>query len=122
MAENRDFMNAAYEADQSLLKVLDALDRLEQSLRQQDELSELISQCMLQIDLGSMQNPQAATMKLMELGLPVWADPSRCADELEAERDREFARAEEAYREAEEMAVRCEEKLKKAEKGPLASE
>ena len=114
MAENRDFMSAAYEADQSLLKVMEALDRLEQSLRLQDELSELISQCMLQIDLGSMQNPQAVALKLMELGLPVWADPSRCADELEAERDREFARAEEAYREAEEMAVRCEEMLEKA--------
>lgn len=114
MAEDRAFMTAAYEADQSFLKVTEALDRLEQSLRLQDELSELISQCMLQVDLGSMQNPQAATMKLMELGLPVWADPSRCADELEAERDREFARAEEACREAEEMAARCEEMLGKA--------
>ena len=115
MAESRTFMSAAYEADQSLLKVMKALDRVEQSLRLQDELSELISLCMFQADLGAMQNPQAATMKLMELGLPVWADPSRCADELEAERDREFARAEEACREAEEMAVRCEDMLKKAE-------
>lgn len=114
MTENTPFMTAAYEADQSLLKVKEALDRLEQSLRLQDELSELISQCMLQVDLGSMQNPQAVTMKLMELGLPVWPDPSRCADELEAERDREFARAEEAYREAEEQAARCEEMLEKA--------
>lgn len=115
MTENTSLITAAYEADQSLLKMMEALDRLEQSLRKQDELSELISQCMLQVDLGSMQNPQAATMKLMELGLPVWADPSRCADELEAERDREFSRAEEACREAEEMAARCEEMLGKAE-------
>jgi hypothetical protein len=115
MAESRAFMTAAYEADQSFLKVTEALDRLEQSLRLQDELSELISQCMLQADLGSMQAPQAVALKLMELSLPVWADPSRCADELEAERDREFARAEEACREAEEMAARCEEMLGKAE-------
>jgi hypothetical protein len=118
MAEDRAFMTAAYEADQSFLKVTEALDRLEQSLRLQDELSELISQCMLQVDLGSMQNTQAVTMKLMELGLPVWPDPSRCTDELEAERDREYARAAEAYREAEEMAVRCEEMLEKAEVSP----
>ena len=121
MAEDRAFMTAAYEADQSFLKVTEALDRLEQSLRLQDELSELISQCMLQTDLGSMQTPQAVAMKLMELGLPVWADPSRCADELEAERDREFSRAEEACREAEEQAVRCEEMLGKAENCPLFS-
>ena len=114
MTENKAFMTAAYEADQALLKMKEALDRLEQSLRQQDELSELISQCMLQVNLGSMQNPQAVTMKLMELGLPVWPDPSRCTDELEAERDREYARAEDAYREAEELASRCEEKLEKA--------
>ncbi|MBR5881948.1 MAG: hypothetical protein IKY97_00485 [Mailhella sp.] len=114
MTENKPFMTAVYEADQSLLKMMEALDRLEQSLRQQDELSELISQCMLQVNLGSMQNPQAVTMKLMELGLPVWPDPSRCTDELEAERDREYARAEEAYREAEELAVLCEEMLEKA--------
>ena len=114
MAENKAFMTVAYEADQFLLKMKEALDRLEQSLRQQDELSELISQCMLQINLGSMQNPQAVALKLMELGLPVWADPSRCADELEAERDREFARAKEACREAEEMAAHCEEMLGKA--------
>ena len=114
MTEDKDFMTAAYEADQFLLKMKEALDRLEQSLRQQDELSELISLCMLQVDLGSMQTPQAVTMKLMELGLPVWADPSRCTDELEAERDREFARAEEAYREAEKMSALCEERLGKA--------
>jgi hypothetical protein len=114
MAENRAFMSTAYEADLSLLKMKEALDRLEQSLRLQDELSELISQCMLQVNLGSMQNPQAVTMKLMELGLPVWPDPSRCTDELEAERDREYARAEELYSEAEELASRCEEMLEKA--------
>ncbi|MBR6625433.1 MAG: hypothetical protein IKL01_04410 [Mailhella sp.] len=115
MTENTSLMAAVYEADQSLLKMMEALDRLEQSLRKQDELSELISQCMLQVNLGSMQNPQAVTMKLMELGLPVWPDPSRCTDELEAERDREYAKAEKAYREAEELAVLCEEMLKKAE-------
>ena len=115
MTENTSLMAAVYEADQSLLKMMEALDRLEQSLRKQDELSELISQCMLQVNLGSMQNPQAVVMKLMELGLPVWTAPSRCADELEAERDREFARAEETCREAEEMAARCEDMLKKAE-------
>ena len=114
MTENTAFMTAAYEADQSFSKMKEALDSLEQSLRLQDELSALISQCMLQVNIGSMQNPQAVIMKLMELGLPVWPDPSLCIDELEAERDREYARAEEAYRKAEALAARCEEMLEKA--------
>ena len=115
MTKDKAFMTAAYEAGRYLSLMEDALGRLEQSLLRQDELSSLISLCMLQADLGSMQNPQAVTMKLMELGLPVWADPSRCTDELEAERDREFARAEEAYREAEKMSALCEDRLGKAD-------
>ena len=111
---NDALMHALGETDHAFIKMKEALDRLDDSLRRQDELSELISLCMLQENLGSMQNPQAVTMKLMELGLPVWPNPSRCTDELENARDKEAARAEEALQEAEENAARCEEMILKA--------
>ena len=83
MQEEHDVMNALREADLALARMREGLAELERSLEEQDELTGLISQCMLQVNLGSMQNPLPVTMKLMALNLPVWPDPSKNVDELE---------------------------------------
>ena len=109
------FLTAAREADLSFNDMKEGLTALEESLRIQDELTELISLCLLQVNLGSMQIPLPVSMKLMALALPVWVDPSRCADELEAARDREAFRAEKLLAGIEKNAARCEQMLKQAE-------
>ena len=109
------FLTAAREADLSFNDMKEGLAALEESLRMQDELTELISLCLLQVNLGSMQIPLPVSMKLMALALPVWVDPSRCADELEAARDREAFRAEEVLTRIEKSAARCEQMLEQAE-------
>ena len=114
MQEERDVMNALREADLALARMREGLAELERSLEEQDELTGLISQCMLQVNLGSMQNPLPVTMKLMALNLPVWPDPSKNVDELENARDREAAKAERLLREVQSHADLCEALLEKA--------
>ena len=114
MQKERDVMNALREADLALARMREGLAELERSLEEQDELTGLISQCMLQVNLGSMQNPLPVTMKLMALNLPVWPDPSKNVDELENARDREAAKAESLLREVQSHADLCEALLEKA--------
>lgn len=114
MLEERDAMNALREAELALARMQEGLAELERSLDVQDELTELISQCMLQVNLGSMQNPLPVTMKLMALNLPVWPDPSKNVDELENARDREAAKAESLLREVQSHADLCEALQEKA--------
>ena len=119
MQEEHDVMNALREADLALARMREGLAELERSLEEQDELTGLISQCMLQVNLGSMQNPLPVTMKLMALNLPVWPDPSKNVDELENARDREAAKAEEILKGIEESAAQCEEWQKSAVEGSI---
>lgn len=114
MQEEHDVMNALREADLALARMREGLAELERSLEEQDELTGLISQCMLQVNLGSMQNPLPVTMKLMALNLPVWPDPSKNVDELENARDREAAKAERLLHEVQSRADLCEALLEKA--------
>ena len=108
---NDAFNKAGREAELTLTRMQDALARLESSLALQDELTELICLCMAHSGMGNMDNPLPATMKMMSMSLPVWPDPSKNIDELEAARDREFAVAEATLHEIEEHSTLCEELL-----------
>ena len=111
---NTDAFNSiGREAELTLTRMQDALARLNASLALQDELTELISLCMAHSGMGNMDNPLPATMKMMSMSLPVWPDPSKNIDELEAARDREFAVAEDILREIEEHTTLCEELLQR---------
>jgi hypothetical protein len=107
------FNNTGREAELTLTRMQDALARLNASLELMDELTELISLCMAHSGMGNMDNPLPATMKMMSMSLPVWPDPSKNIDELEAARDREFAVAEAILHEIEEHAALCEELLQR---------
>lgn len=112
---NTDAFNSiGREAELTLARMQDALARLNASLALQDELTELISLCMAHSGMGNMDNPLPATMKMMSMSLPVWPDPSKNIDELEAARDREFAVAEATLREIEEHASLCEALFQRA--------
>ena len=112
---NNDAFNATgREAELTLARMQDALARLRTSLELQDELTELISLCMAHSGMGNMGNPLPATMKMMSMSLPVWPDPSKNIDELEAARDREFAVAEAILNEIEKHNALCEELLQRA--------
>jgi hypothetical protein len=111
--KNAALHSTGREAELTLARMQDALARLNASLALQDELTELISLCVAHIGMGNMDNPLPATMKMMSMSLPVWPDPSKNIDELEAARDREFAVAEATLREIEEHAALCEELLQR---------
>ena len=111
---NAALNSAGREAELTLSRMQDALARLNASLELQDELTELISLCVAHVGMGNMDNPLPATMKMMSMSLPVWPDPSKNIDELEAARDREFDVAEAILHEIKEHATLCEELLQRA--------